>query len=291
MNLKYKVTENIEIMELLVKLFPDSPRTRVKKMLSSGRISVNGRIVTHFATALKPGDEVESASFVNVKKGLAPFNILFEDEHFVAIDKPAGINTSSTDDSPNCSAILSDWYKDNSKGHIRVFVVHRLDKEVTGVLLFSKSEKIMEHMRNNWEITHKKYIAIVEGKPKKDQGFVESWLVEGSDQRMYSVKAGTEGAKYAKTEYKILKTLDKYTVLEVTLHTGRKNQIRVHMKDIGCPVAGDRRYGADPKYERRVRLHSAYLSFPHPVSGKKIEITSKPSRIFYEIADRDEDYK
>lgn len=289
--MKYKVTENTTLMELLVRLFPDSPRTRVKKMLSSGRISVNGRVVTHFATALKPGDEVESASFVNIQKESAPFKIIFEDEYLVAIDKIPGINTSSTDDSISCATELTDYYRENSKGHIRVFVVHRLDKEVTGVLLFSKSEKIMEYMRNNWEITHKKYIAIVEGKPKKDQGFVESWLVEDSDQRMYSVKAGTEGAKYAKTEYKVLKTLDKYTVLEVTLHTGRKNQIRVHMKDIGCPVAGDRRYGADPKYERRVRLHSAYLSFPHPVSGKKIEITSKPPQSFYEIAEKDEDYK
>lgn len=289
--MKYKVAENITLMELLVKLFPDSPRTRIKKMLSSGRISLNGRIVTHFATALKPGDVVESASFVNIQKESAPFKIIFEDEYLVAIDKIPGINTSSTDDSISCAAELTDYYRENSKGHIRVFVVHRLDKEVTGVLLFSKSEKVMEYMRNNWEITHKKYIAIVEGKPKKDQGFIESWLIEGEDQRMYSVKEGTKDAKYAKTEYKVLKTLDKYTVLEVTLHTGRKNQIRVHMKDLGCPVAGDRRYGADPKYERRVRLHSAYLSFPHPVNGKKIEITSKPPKSFYEIADRDEDYK
>ena len=289
--MRYKVTENIAIMDLLMKLLTDSPRTRVKKMLTSGRISVNGRVVTHFATALKPGDEVESASFVNVKKDLAPFKILFEDEHFVAIDKVPGINTSSTDDSPSCAAELTDWYRENTKGHVRVFVVHRLDKEVTGVLLFSKSEKIMEYMRSNWEKTTKRYIAIVEGKPKKDQGVIESWLIEGEDQRMYSVKEGTKDAKYAKTEYKVLKTLDKYTVLEVILHTGRKNQIRVHMKELGCPVSGDRRYGADSKYERRVRLHSSYLSFPHPVTGKKIEITSKPPKSFYEIAEKDEDYK
>lgn len=289
--MKYKVTENITLMDLLVRLFPDSPRTRVKKMLSSGRISVNGRVVTHFATALKPGDEVESASFVNTKKDSAPFKILFEDESFVAIDKVPGINTSSTDDSPSCAAELTEWYRENTKGHVRVFVVHRLDKEVTGVLLFSKSEKIMEYMRNNWEKTQKKYIAIVEGKPKKDHDVIESWLIEGEDQKMYSVKEGTEGVKYAKTEYKTLKILGKYTVLEIILHTGRKNQIRVHMSDIGCPVAGDRRYGADRKYERRVRLHSADLSFPHPVTGKKIEITSKPPQSFYEIAEKDEDYK
>ncbi len=289
--MKYKVTENITIMELLIQLFPDSPHTRVKKMLGSGRISVNGRVVTHFATALKPGDEVESASFVNTKKDSAPFKILFEDEHFVAIDKPAGINTSSADDAPSCSAILSDWYKDNSKGHIRVFVVHRLDKEVSGVLLFSKSEKAMEQLRDNWDKTEKRYIAVVEGMPKPPEGIKESWLMEDENQRMYSVKSEVPGAKFARTEYRTVKTIDNYTVLEIILHTGRKNQIRVHMRDLGCPVVGDRRYGADSKYNRRVRLHSIYLSFPHPVTGRSVVIKSQPPKSFYNIKPENEIYK
>lgn len=289
--MKYKVAENITLMELLGKLYPDSSRVKIKKMLASGKIQFKGKVVTHFATELRPGDEIEIASGNIALKLTAPFKILFEDDHFVAIDKIPGINTSSADNTPSCSETLSQWYRDNSKGHTRVFVVHRLDKEVSGVLLFAKSEKAMEQLRNNWDKTEKRYIAIVEGKPEHPQGTRESWLMEDENQKMYSVKSEMRGAKLAITEYKTLENIGDYTVLEINLQTGRKNQIRIHMKDLGCPVVGDRRYGADSKYDRRIRLHSVYLSFPHPVTGRLIVIESQPPTSFYKIANKDEDYK
>jgi 23S rRNA-/tRNA-specific pseudouridylate synthase len=186
---------------------------------------------------------------------------------------------------------MSEWYRDNTNGHMRVYAVHRLDKEVSGVLLLSKSEKMMDYMRDNWDKTEKKYLAIVEGSPQPADGTVESWIIDGDDNRVKSLKKEVPGSKFAKSEYRTIKKIDKYTVLEVKLHTGRKNQIRVHMSDLGCPIVEDRRYGADRKYERRIRLHSIYLSFPHPVTGKVVVIESKPPESFFVFKDKDEEYK
>lgn len=288
--MKHEVTERTTLMEFLTKVYPDSPSTRIKKLLKSGNIRLRGQVITHYAHTLEAGDEIEIAEYTK-RTTEAPFKILFEDDWLVAIDKPPGINTSSADNAPSCSAVFTEWYRDNSKGHIRVYVVHRLDKEVSGVLLFAKSEEVMEHLRENWDKTEKRYTAIVEGKPSKPEGIHSSWLMENEFQRMYSVKNEEEGAKFAQTQYRTTGTIGDYTVLEITLHTGRKNQIRVHMRDLGCPIVGDRRYGAERKYVRRIRLHSIYLSLPHPVTEKTVVIESKPPGSFFHFKQADEDYK
>ncbi|HQJ61531.1 MAG TPA: RluA family pseudouridine synthase [bacterium] len=288
--MKHKVTENIKLMDLLIKLYPDSPRTRIKKLLANGSVFLRGKCVSHFATELIAGDEIEIKTGEH-RAEKPPMRIIFEDDHFVAIDKIPGINSKSSDSSPSCVEIMSDWFRDNTNGRTRVYAAHRLDKEVSGVLLLAKSEKMMDFMRNNWDKTEKKYLAIVEGTPNPPEGTVESWIIEGDDNRVKSLKKEVPGSKFAKSEYRTIKKIDKYTVLEVKLHTGRKNQIRAHMADIGCPIAGDRRYGADRKYERRIRLHSIYLSFPHPVTGKAVVIESKPPESFFVFKDKDEDYK
>jgi len=288
--LKHKVAENIKLMDLLIKLYPDSPRTRIKKLLANGSVYLKGKCVTHFATELIAGDEIEIRTGEK-RVDPPPMRIIFEDDHFVAIDKAPGINSKSSDNSPSCAEIMSEWYRDNTNGHMRVYAVHRLDKEVSGVLLLSKSEKMMDYMRDNWDKTEKKYLAIVEGSPHPADGTVESWIIDGDDNRVKSLKKEVPGSKFAKSEYRTMKKIDKYTVLEVKLHTGRKNQIRVHMSDLGCPIVGDRRYGADRKYERRIRLHSIYLSFPHPVTGKVVVIESKPPESFFVFKDKDEEYK
>ncbi|MBU1218868.1 RluA family pseudouridine synthase [Myxococcota bacterium] len=288
--MKHEVTERTTLMEFLSKVYPDSPATRIKKLLKSGNIRLRGQVITHYAHTLEAGDEIEIAEYTK-RTTEAPFKILYEDDWLVAIDKPPGINTSSADNAPSCSAVFTEWYRDNSKGRIRVYVVHRLDKEVSGVLLFAKSESVMEQLSENWEKTEKRYMAIVEGKPPKPEGIHSSWLLENEFQRMYSVKNEEEGAKFAKTQYRTTGTVGDYTILEITLHTGRKNQIRVHMRDLGCPIVGDRRYGAERKYVRRIRLHSIYLSLPHPVTEKTVVIESKPPGSFFHFKQADEDYK
>jgi len=172
----------------------------------------------------------------------------------------------------------------------RVFVVHRLDKEVSGVLLFARSREAMDIIKERWKETSKHYFAFVEGKPEKEEGTVESWLIEDKSQKVHSTFE-REGAKFSVTRYQVIKYVKGNTLLDVTTLTGRKNQIRVHMSDLGCPIIGDRKYGASGSFRRRVRLHACSLSFPHPVTGEEISVSSPMPKGFLVLNDRDEHYK
>ena len=206
------------------------------------------------------------------------------------IDKPAGIATSSIDGSTNVQWIISEYFKNASKGNIRTYVVHRLDKEASGVLLLAKSEDVMADIKDKWNKTEKHYFALVEKVPENPEGTIKSWLKEDNAMKMHSVRE-TPDAKYAVTHYRTLKLLENYALLDVKTETGRKNQIRVHLSDIGCPIVGDRKYGASTDFVRRVRLHACSLSFPHPVSGEIITVESPLPKNFLSLKPRDEDYK
>jgi 23S rRNA pseudouridine1911/1915/1917 synthase len=177
-----------------------------------------------------------------------------------------------------------------SKGKIRTYVIHRLDKEVSGVLILSKSETAMDAIKDKWDETEKHYFALVEGIPENPEGTIKSWLIEDNAMKMHSVNE-KPGAKYAITNYKTIRTLDNYTLLDVKTETGRKNQIRVHLSDIGCPIVGDRKYGASTDFIRRVRLHACSISFPHPVTGKLITVESPMPKGFLSLKQEDEHYK
>jgi RluA family pseudouridine synthase len=206
------------------------------------------------------------------------------------VDKPAGIATSSIDGSTNVQRIISEFLKDMSKGKIRTYVIHRLDKEVSGVLVLSKSETAMDAIKDKWDETEKHYFALIEGIPENPEGTIKSWLIEDNAMKMHSVNE-KPGAKYAVTNYKTIRTLDNYTLLDVKTETGRKNQIRVHLSDIGCPIVGDRKYGASTDFIRRVRLHACSISFPHPVTSKLITVESPMPKGFLSLKQEDEHYK
>jgi 23S rRNA pseudouridine1911/1915/1917 synthase len=271
--------------------YPDSPRTRIKKLLQSGVILINNRPVTLHSYSLKPGDIVEINKYdLKASKVSLPFPVLYEDQHIIVIDKPAGISTSSTDGSKNIQEIISEFLKKQSKGRIRSFVVHRLDKEVSGVLLFAKTHEAMETIKEKWEETEKKYYALVEGIPEQPEGTIKSWLIEDKSQKVHSTRE-TANAKFSITNYKSVKQEGKNTLLDISTETGRKNQIRVHLSDIGCPIVGDRKYGASDEFVRRVRLHAYSLSFPHPVTGKRIIVNSRLPKGFLSVKAKDENYK
>jgi 23S rRNA-/tRNA-specific pseudouridylate synthase len=177
-----------------------------------------------------------------------------------------------------------------SKGNIRAYVVHRLDKEVSGILLFAKSDIAMNALKDNWKQTDKHYYAFVESVPSKPEGTIKSWLIEDKSLKMHSVNE-REGAKLAITNYKTTRIIGNYALLDVKIETGRKNQIRVHLSDIGCPIVGDRKYSAKADYVRRVRLHAYFLSFPHPVNGKMITVKSPIPKGFLTLKAKDEHYK
>ena len=285
------VSKPATLMEFLAEQYPDSPRTRIKKLLQSGTIRVNDKPVTLHSYPLKPGDifEINKQAGIAAKAGL-PFPVLFEDQDIIVVDKPAGISTSSTDGSLNIQEILSLFLRSQSKGQVRAHVVHRLDKEVSGVLLFAKTHEAMEIIKDKWQETEKHYYALVEGTPEEADGTIKSWLLEDKSQKVHSVNERPE-AKYSVTNYTTIKKVDDNTLLDIKTDTGRKNQIRVHLSDIKCPIVGDRKYGASAEFKRRVRLHAYSLSFPHPVSGKTIIVKSQMPEGFLSLKLKDERYK
>lgn len=259
--------------------------------MQSGSVKVNDKPVTLHSHTLKQGDTVEFNTHPGIAtKASLPFPVLYEDKQVIVIDKPAGIATSSIDGSASVQWIVSEFLKNLSKGNIRTWVVHRLDKEVSGVLILAKSENAMNTLKDKWEETEKHYLAYVEGIPEDPEGTIRSWLVEDNAMKMHSVKE-TPGAKLAITHYKIIRLMNNYSLLDVITDTGRKNQIRVHLSDIGCPIVGDRKYGASADFIRRIRLHACSISFPQPVSGKIITVESPMPDGFLSLKAKDEDYK
>jgi 23S rRNA pseudouridine1911/1915/1917 synthase len=280
------------LFDFLLDQYPDSPRTRVKKLLQSGNILVNNIPVTLHSYKLREGDTVEILKpGARISSGAdSPFPVLYEDQQLIIIDKPAGISTSSVDGSRNVKDELSAFLRDNSRGKVRAWVIHRLDKEVSGIVMFAKTEEIMEKVKTGWESTEKHYYALVEGSLPEKEGTIKSWLVEDGRQKVHSTR-NQESGKLAITRYKVIRPVSEYTLLDIVTETGRKNQIRVHLSDIGCPIVGDRKYGASAEYERRVRLHAYSLTFNHPETGQPVTVLSRMPGGFLSVKEGDEKYK
>lgn len=289
--MKTTVNKTQTLLEFLIEQYPDSPRTRVKKLLQSGNIRVNNNLTTLHSFQLNPGDTVDLGHRTGIaSKASLPFPVLFEDKYLIVIDKPAGISTSSIDGSTSVQWIISEYLKNVSKGTLRTFIVHRLDKEVSGVLVLAKSEPAMDSLKDKWEETKKHYFALVEGIPETPEGTIKSWLIEDNAMKMRSVNERPD-AKFAITHYKTIRIINNYTLLDINTETGRKNQIRVHLSDIGCPIVGDRKYGASADFIRRVRLHACSISFPHPVNNRIVTVESPMPDGFISLKAKDEKYK
>ena len=291
--MKITSVQEISLAELLLSEFKTASKTTVKSRIAHGNVRVNGRVVANPATMLKKGDVVEYVrQAAPVFKIKPPYPVRYEDEAILVSEKPAGLLTIGDRGLGGTSfyQLFSMWIKEKSEGKERLYTVHRLDREVSGLLVFAKSEEIRENIMKNWPKSRKLYYALVEGKPPKEKGTIRSWLMEGHDQKVFSTKEH-ENAKLAITHYRVMDQTPDYTLLEVELETGRKNQIRVHLSEMGCPVVGDRRYGADARYERRIRLHAHLLSIIHPLTEAVIEFKSKMPRGFLVLKEENEKYK
>jgi len=202
-------------------------------------------------------------------KGL---EILYEDRDILVVDKSAGLLTVATNKDKVRTAyfVLTDYVKKGcAKSHKRVFVVHRLDRDTSGILIFAKTQEIQMSFQENWENVEKRYIAVVHGKPSPKEDTITSYLAENRAHMVYSTPDPKVG-KLSHTYYKVLKEAKIYSLLEINLITGRKNQIRVHLADRGHPVVGDKKYGEKDRWHKRLALHSRSISFKHPVSGKQL---------------------
>jgi tRNA pseudouridine32 synthase/23S rRNA pseudouridine746 synthase/23S rRNA pseudouridine1911/1915/1917 synthase len=198
--------------------------------------------------------------------------ILHEDKDILVVVKPAGLLTIGTDREKSRTAhyLLNDYVrKGNPKSRNRVFVVHRLDKDTSGILVFAKSEQAKKFLQDNWEDTEKHYLAIVHGRLTAKEGTISSYLVENMAQRVYSTDDVTKG-KLSHTAYKVLEESKGFTLVDIYLLTGRKHQIRVHFAEKGHPIVGDMKYENKEIRSNRLALHARSISFTHPFSHKRM---------------------
>lgn len=212
-------------------------------------------------------------------KGL---NILFEDRDIILVDKVSGLLTMGNERESERTAYnnLTEYVsKGNHKSPHRVFIVHRLDRETSGVLVFAKTEEAKTYLQSEWSTFNKTYYAVIHGHLPEQEGIISSYLVEQGVFKMYSASNPEQKkqGKLSKTEYKVLKQSETHSLVELNILTGRKHQIRVHMADKGCPVVGDKKYGNDGKGEKgvkRLALHAAKLSIKHPFTKRDLIITA-----------------
>jgi tRNA pseudouridine32 synthase/23S rRNA pseudouridine746 synthase/23S rRNA pseudouridine1911/1915/1917 synthase len=218
----------------------------------------------------------------NGKHHLAGIDIVHEDRDIIVVDKPAGLLTISTDREKSRTAyfILTDYVrKGSAKSRNRIFIVHRLDRDTSGILIFAKNEDAKLRLQNQWQDTKKQYLAVVHGRCEKRADTITSYLAENQAHGVYATTDRRKG-KLSQTVYRVIKETRDFSLLEVDLVTGRKHQIRVHLAGIGHPVVGDDRYGDEHQRYQRLALHSRSISFKHPFSGEPLSFQTKVPGFF-----------
>ena len=275
------------LLPFLFAYFTGRSKTTVKSYLAHRQVSVNGCITTQFDTPLTPGDRVEINFGYAREAVLHPkLRIVYEDDDLIVIEKRNGLLSVATDKQIMRTAysILSEHVKQEDPRN-KIFVLHRLDRETSGLMMFAKSEEIKVKIQSEWEktVVERKYFAVVEGIVEKDEGVISTYLTESKAMKVY-VTAKEEG-KIANTGFRVLKRSVKndVTLLELELETGRKNQIRTHMEYIGHPIIGDKKYGSKRALIGRVALHAGVLSFIHPVTGVRLDFSTPIPRKFTEL--------
>lgn len=271
------VSEANTLLPFLLELLKDQSRSSVKALLSRGQISVNGRVTRQFDEELNPNDTVS----INYGRGKVEFSnpllkILWEDDDLIVVNKREGLLSVSTDRVKERTAyrLLSDYVKKTDPRN-KIFVLHRLDRDTSGIMMFAKNQCVKERLQSNWGsmITTRTYVAVVEGRPEKETDLIVSNLVENRKMQVYVSLEGD--GKEAITRYRLLQTNNRYSLLELDLETGRKNQIRAQMQSIGHPVAGDSKYGAETNPAGRLMLHARKLCFIHPTTGEEMRFETR----------------
>ncbi|HAN17355.1 MAG: RNA pseudouridine synthase [Bacteroidetes bacterium GWC2_33_15] len=281
-----KVNEHGELLPFLITQLPGKSRNSIKALLTHRQITINLKIITQYNHPLEPGQEV-LVNFTPVKEDNRFFGlrIVFEDPYLIVIEKKSGLLSIGTDKEREKTAytILSDQVKKENPRN-KIFVVHRLDRETSGLMMYAKSMDIQKKLQESWDETvlDRIYVALVEGSVEKNEGTITSWLKESVALKMHSSSYDNGGQK-AITHYKVLKKNNYYSMLEVKLETGRKNQIRVHMQDIGHCIVGDKKYGSTQNPISRVGLHAKVLAFKHPVTNKVVRFETNIPKKFFSV--------
>ncbi|MDQ0189736.1 RluA family pseudouridine synthase [Alicyclobacillus cycloheptanicus] len=266
------VHEPATLLPFLLARLSGKGRNKVKSLLTHRLVLVDGRVVTRHDHPLQPGQTVTVLAGRQADKdALLGVRILYEDDDLIVIDKPPGLLSIAAEPERERTAYhVLTAYVQRRDGQGRIFVVHRLDRDTSGVMMFAKRETIQQRLQENWHemVTDRVYVAVVEGTLSQPEGRITSWLKESKTKTMYVARPG-DGQK-AVLHYRVLQQGPSYALVEVRLDTGRKNQIRVQMQSIGHSVAGDKRYGARKNPLGRLALHARVLAFRHPVTGQEV---------------------
>lgn len=280
--LVWTAAEESTLMQCLEAKLTDHKRTSIKALMKYNQVALNSMPTSQFDQPVHAGDMLS----VNFTRPFVVFShprikLVYEDNDIIVINKGSGILSVSTDNVKDGTAysILRDYLKKKDP-RLMLFVVHRLDRDTSGLMMFAKNVEAKEAMQHNWNnmVLGRRYVAVVEGKVEQEEGVVKSYLAETSQFEVYSTQNPDEG-QLAITRFKRLQCNNGYSLMELSLDTGRKNQIRVHMKDLGHPIVGDRKYGAKASPIHRLGLHARTLHFAHPVTKKEMLFeTPIPSR-------------
>lgn len=271
---QYIIDEPGQLLPWLFLTLAPKSRSEIKSYLAHGNIKHNGNVTTQFDEQLQQGDEV----LINFTRPYPTLTnrmvkLIWEDDDLVIIEKQSGLLTvpAGHDRREKTAQSIVDDYVYAEDGRSHAYVCHRLDQYTSGILLFAKNSRVQEMLRNSWStyVVERRYLAICEGMPEKPEGEVRSYLAENGAMHVYSTNDPSKG-KLSVTRYKVLKSMNGYSQVDIQILTGRKNQIRVHMSDLGCPVAGDKKYGAKSNPCGRLMLHNYVLQFVHPVTRENL---------------------
>lgn len=274
-NLVITVKENAPLLEYLINNVSES-RSKLKATLQGRGIAVNGRMVTQFDYQLKAGDKIIISRHKKQNQFKSRYvKIVYEDRWLVVVEKNIGIlSMAAGHSSLNVKSVLDDYFL-KSRQKCRAHVVHRLDRDTSGLMVYAKdieTEQILEH---NWHqiVYDRRYVAVVSGEMEQDNGTIANWLKDNKAYITYSSPTDN-GGKYAVTHFQVLNRTTEHSLVEYKLETGRKNQIRVHSADMGHPVCGDVKYGNGDNPLHRLCLHAYMLCFTHPVTGEPMEFST-----------------
>lgn len=276
-NYTINVSEDNLLYDFLRSKLSNESKNNIKSLLLRKNVYVNDKLQTKYNYELHKGDiiSIKTSQFIDEETNIK-LKIIYEDKDIIVVDKPSGILTISTEKEKNLTIyhLVMNYLKSKNKNN-KVFIIHRLDKDTSGILIFAKSEKIKNLFQNKWNdiIKERRYYAIVLNKLKDKQGIIKSYLKENKNHIVYSTNDKVNG-KLAITEYKVIKEIEKYALLDINIKTGRKNQIRVHLSDLSSPIIGDKKYGSETKSIKRLALHAYKLKLIDPRNGKIIQFTS-----------------
>ncbi|MBR2318733.1 MAG: RluA family pseudouridine synthase [Bacteroidaceae bacterium] len=270
--LTFNVIKEALLIDFIMEKMHGISRNRAKALISNRVVLVNNAITTHLLTELHPGQVVQ----LDRSKHKRAFNskdldIVYEDPYLLVIDKHPGVLSMSNNTRQLTAQAVLNRYLEKGGGRNTSHLVHRLDRDTSGLMVYAKDVQTQQSLINGWQelVTDRRYVALVEGVFEKQRGTIRSWLTE--DKRFITHSSPIDnGGKFAVTHYEVLESSNGYSLVECVLETGRKNQIRVHMAELGHPVVGDAKYGSKCDVMRRLGLHAYMLCFTHPVTGKHL---------------------